>query len=291
MRIAILGTGSMGSALAEILLKAGHQLIVYNRTSMKTAPLVALGATAAATPAEAIAAADATLVVLIDAAAVRQTLLGDATLGALSGRRLLNVTTTTTTEIVELARDVAACGGTLSEVTVTVYPHQIRNREGQFIIGCSVADEPFWTKMLLGIGECVHRAGEVGDATTAETPLVPGFMFNVIATAYAVVIGKKLNVAPAILEHYLTSNPTLSITGAKSFLPQMLTRKYSESMASIDNMGIAANITLDQARSLGVPTKIIEEMIELFKLASERGLGAKDVSGVYETLIEPFRKR
>lgn len=290
MKIAVLGTGAMGSALAEAFLKAGHQVVVYNRTAAKMAPLVALGATAAATPVDAIKASDVALTVLIDAAAVRETLLGDAARASLAGRKLLNVTTTTPTEIVELARDVAACGGALSETTVAVYPHHIRNGEGQFIIAGPEADDALWRTLLLGIGQCVHRAGVVGDATKAEMPLVPAFMFNVIATAYAVVIGKKLNVPPAILEHYLTANPTLSITGAKSFLPQMLARQYSESMASIDNMGIAANITLDQAKSLDIPTKIIVDMIDLFKIASERGLGAKDVSGVFEILMDPGKQ-
>jgi len=289
MRIAVLGTGSMGTALAETLIKAGHQVLVYNRTTAKTAPLVALGAKAAATPAEAIKAADATLVVPVDGAAVRDMLLSDATRGSLAGRKLLNVTTTTRDDIVEIAREVAKHSGDLAEVTVTVYPDQVRSGQGQYIIGCSAADEALWTKILLSIGECVHRAGEVGDASTAETPLVAVFAFNIIATAYAAAIGKKLNVAPAILQHYLTKNPTMTVTGAGDLLPQMFARQYSESTASVDNMNYAANMTLDAVRTLGVPAKVLEDMIALFNSASERGFGAKDVSSVYEVLLDPQR--
>ena len=44
MKIAVLGTGVMGAALAELFISAGHDVIVYNRSIERTAPLIALGA-------------------------------------------------------------------------------------------------------------------------------------------------------------------------------------------------------------------------------------------------------
>lgn len=58
MKIAFLGLGNMGSAMASRLIDAGHSLTVWNRTAHKAQPLVAKGAILAATPAEAVAAAD-----------------------------------------------------------------------------------------------------------------------------------------------------------------------------------------------------------------------------------------
>ncbi|MGM9949793.1 MAG: NAD(P)-dependent oxidoreductase [Lysinibacillus sp.] len=52
-KIAFIGTGVMGASIVKHLLKAGHELTVYNRTKEKTDELVALGAKWAATPAEA----------------------------------------------------------------------------------------------------------------------------------------------------------------------------------------------------------------------------------------------
>lgn len=52
-KIAFLGLGSMGAAMAANLLKAGFPLTVYNRTAAKAEPLRQQGATVAATPAEA----------------------------------------------------------------------------------------------------------------------------------------------------------------------------------------------------------------------------------------------
>ena len=51
-RLGWLGTGRMGSALAQRLLAAGCELAVYNRTKAKAEPLADSGATVVATPAD-----------------------------------------------------------------------------------------------------------------------------------------------------------------------------------------------------------------------------------------------
>lgn len=51
--IAFIGTGVMGTSIVKHLLKAGHEVTVYNRTKSKTDGLVELGAKWASTPAEA----------------------------------------------------------------------------------------------------------------------------------------------------------------------------------------------------------------------------------------------
>ncbi len=53
MDLGLVGLGAMGSAMARVLLGAGHRLVVWNRTRERAAPLAKEGATVAATPAEA----------------------------------------------------------------------------------------------------------------------------------------------------------------------------------------------------------------------------------------------
>ena len=57
-KIAFIGTGVMGAAMAGHLMDAGHDLIVYNRTKSKTDGLVARGATYAENPQKAAAQAE-----------------------------------------------------------------------------------------------------------------------------------------------------------------------------------------------------------------------------------------
>ena len=70
MKITVLGTGIMGAGVAGSLLRAGHQVTVWNRDAAKAAPLGAAGALVAQTPAEAVAGADAVLTILFDADSV-----------------------------------------------------------------------------------------------------------------------------------------------------------------------------------------------------------------------------
>ena len=51
LRVALLGTGIMGAAMARNLLKAGHQVTVWNRTPERAQALAADGARFAADPA------------------------------------------------------------------------------------------------------------------------------------------------------------------------------------------------------------------------------------------------
>lgn len=66
MDIAFIGTGSMGAPMARQLLKAGHQVTVYNRTSAKAEALVSDGARLASSPAEAAEGAEVVITMVAD---------------------------------------------------------------------------------------------------------------------------------------------------------------------------------------------------------------------------------
>jgi 3-hydroxyisobutyrate dehydrogenase-like beta-hydroxyacid dehydrogenase len=84
-RIAVLGTGRMGSALASAFLAQGHPVTVWNRTAARAQPLEAKGARVAASVEEAVAAAElvignvndyATCAALLEPAPVARALRG-----------------------------------------------------------------------------------------------------------------------------------------------------------------------------------------------------------------------
>src|SRR6516225_1977010 len=83
MKAGFVGLGNMGLAMARNLIKAGHQMIVYNRTRSRADDLAAEGATFAASAAEACAAG-VVVTMLADDGAVEETTFGkDGILGAL----------------------------------------------------------------------------------------------------------------------------------------------------------------------------------------------------------------
>jgi len=76
MDIGFIGLGAMGRGMALCLRRAGHELVVWNRTAGKTGELEQAGARVAATPAEA-ARAGVVVSMLADDAAVEGCVLGD----------------------------------------------------------------------------------------------------------------------------------------------------------------------------------------------------------------------
>src|SRR3954468_22107841 len=72
MRVAFLGLGIMGRPMAANLVKAGHEVTVWNRTPGKLVE----GARVGASPAEAAGAADVVWICVADTAAVDRVLFG-----------------------------------------------------------------------------------------------------------------------------------------------------------------------------------------------------------------------
>ena len=77
MKIGFLGLGQMGAGMAANLLRAGHEMVVWNRSPRKAEPLVADGAVLARTPRDAAAGRDILMSMLADDAALEQVLDGD----------------------------------------------------------------------------------------------------------------------------------------------------------------------------------------------------------------------
>jgi 3-hydroxyisobutyrate dehydrogenase/2-hydroxy-3-oxopropionate reductase len=72
MQVAFLGLGIMGSAMAANLVKAGHEVTVWNRTAGRSVE----GARVAASPAEAARGCEAVWLCVSDTEAVEQVLFG-----------------------------------------------------------------------------------------------------------------------------------------------------------------------------------------------------------------------
>ena len=104
MKVAFFGAGNMGEPMVLNLLRAGHEVTVYNRTREKVAPLETAGARVAASPAAAVTAAEAVITMLANDQAVRNTVLGAAIHALPAGA----VHMSTSTISVALSKELAA---------------------------------------------------------------------------------------------------------------------------------------------------------------------------------------
>ncbi|MGV9798490.1 NAD(P)-dependent oxidoreductase [Mycobacterium sp. NPDC003449] len=107
--VTVLGLGPMGRALAGALLNANYRTTVWNRTEAKARPLLDRGAVWADTPASAVAAADVTLVNVVDHAALDEVLgaAGDA----IAGRTVVGMCSDIPDAVRRTAALVASRGG------------------------------------------------------------------------------------------------------------------------------------------------------------------------------------
>ena len=94
MKVGLIGLGNMGSGMAANLLKAGHELTVYNRTPGKLPPLLEKGARAAARVGDACHG-EAVITMLADDAALESVVFGDRGVIASLGANAIHVSAST----------------------------------------------------------------------------------------------------------------------------------------------------------------------------------------------------
>jgi 3-hydroxyisobutyrate dehydrogenase-like beta-hydroxyacid dehydrogenase len=155
-RVSILGLGLMGSALAEALLNAGHEVTVWNRTAGKADPLTSKGARAATSVAEALSTAEVTIICVSDHAATME-ILGSVPAGAPADRRLLvQLSTMSADDSRELARWAELRGAAYLEGSIFGLPTDITG--GSAMIVYSGPRQVFdASEALLGRGGLVRQ--------------------------------------------------------------------------------------------------------------------------------------
>ncbi|HWY16010.1 MAG TPA: NAD(P)-dependent oxidoreductase [Rhizomicrobium sp.] len=124
MKVGCIGLGQMGSGMAESLLRAGHEVTVYNRTRAKADALVATGAKFAGTVADACRG-DAVLTMLANDDAVEAVVYGDQGVLASLAKGAVHVSSSTISPKLSerLAADHSAAGQRLVAAPVFGRPN------------------------------------------------------------------------------------------------------------------------------------------------------------------------
>src|SRR5690349_13768516 len=139
MRIAFLGLGIMGKPMAQNLVKAGHELRVWNRTPGKTVG----GAQTAATPKEAAKDAEVVWLCVSDTNAVEQVMLGkDGVMASMKpGTIVVDSSTILPAASLSLAKQVRDKGGEFVDAPVT--GSKVGAESGQLIFIVGARQETF----------------------------------------------------------------------------------------------------------------------------------------------------
>jgi 3-hydroxyisobutyrate dehydrogenase len=195
--VAFIGTGLLGSAMVEGMLKRGDSVTVWNRTESKARALESLGAKVASSPAEAVVGADRVHMTLPDDAVVNQ--IGEAIAPRLEpGATVSDHSTTSPAGAKARIERARNSGFKFLHAPVFMSPQMARDAVGHMLVsGPQPVFEGVRADLAKMTGE-VWYLGEEGDRAAAYK-LFGNSMLFVIAAGVADVfaMAKGLGMAPA----------------------------------------------------------------------------------------------
>jgi 3-hydroxyisobutyrate dehydrogenase-like beta-hydroxyacid dehydrogenase len=274
-RVAVVGLGGMGSRIAERLLGAGHEVLVWNRSADKAARLVERGASSAGTPALAAAAAEAVLIMVADPEALRAVTDGDDGIlaGAGPGTTVVQMSTVGPEDVAELAAKLPAgvdlldspVLGSLSEV-----------EEGTLKVFASGDAEVVERLMpLLSALGTVLYLGPVGTGTAAK------LVANSTLLGTLAVLGEALGVARAL---GLPDDKAFEVLAATPLAAQAERRRKAFETGDYPlRFPLAlgrkdAELIAGAAHAAGLDAKVAAAVAAWAAEAEQAGLGAADYS-------------
>ncbi|HWR93523.1 MAG TPA: NAD(P)-binding domain-containing protein, partial [Desulfobacterales bacterium] len=112
MNVAFIGMGTMGTAMALNLLKAGHAVTVHNRTREREEPVAAAGARRAASPREAAREAEVVVTCVSDTPDLEAVILGESGIihGAPAGAIVIDMSTVSPSATRRIGAELAKKG-------------------------------------------------------------------------------------------------------------------------------------------------------------------------------------
>jgi 3-hydroxyisobutyrate dehydrogenase len=206
MKIGICGTGRMGSSIAQRLMSVGHEVGVWNRNPTKTKPLVDAGAKLFTSSAELAEGCDATIVMLLNDAAIEAVYHApDGILKAkLAGKLLIDMSTVRPDTM--KAAGAAALQGGAAFVECPVGGSTAPAKEGKLLglVGGSAADVARAMPILEQLCRRVEHVGIIGSGSMMKLAVNLPLLVYWQALGEALTICKPLNLPAERLIDILT---------------------------------------------------------------------------------------
>ncbi|MBE9597830.1 NAD(P)-dependent oxidoreductase [Pedobacter sp. MC2016-24] len=280
LKIGWAGLGNMGSPMALNLIKAGYELIVYNRNREKEKELLLAGATSAADLPNLAAEADIVFTMLADDAAVKSVYNEQDGLlaGAQAGKLLIDMSTVapeTSRYLSKLCADKAVAF-LEAPVSGSVQPA----REGKLIILAAGAVQDFEkAKPLLdSLGKLTLHLGVAGSGSSAKVAINYLLAINVQALAETVLFAERNGISNAdmltIINEGACGNGIIKLK-----TPAILANNFPPAFAL---KYIVKDLKL--AKGAGLDSALSNPLLSTFEAAAADGLGDEDLMAVIKYL-------
>lgn len=198
--VGIVGVGNMGGAIAARLLESGWQVQACDLVAARVQALVAQGARAAATPAEAAQGAQALVVCVVDAAQAEEVLFGanGAAAALPGGAAVLLCPTIAPQDVERFAGRLQEQGLAAIDAPMSGGPARARDGSMSLMVACDDAVFDGHRALLDTLSSRLFRVGtRPGDG--ARTKLVNNLLagINLAGAAEAIALAQRLGLDPA----------------------------------------------------------------------------------------------
>ncbi|MCT6825981.1 NAD(P)-dependent oxidoreductase [Bombilactobacillus mellifer] len=274
MKIGFIGTGVMGNAIAQNLLKAHHQLWVYNRTKSKTDNLVALGATWCDTPQAVTEQAEIIFTMLGFPQDVEQVYFQENGIfkAQVQGKILVDMTTSKPTLAQKIAATGQAAGAQVLDAPVSGGDVGAKNGTLTIMVGGQQATFDKLQPIFQAIGSQVNLFGGPGagqNTKMANQIMIAGTMTGMSEMlVYAKAAGLDLNKVLETVGGGSAANWSLSNYGPRilkeDFQPGFYSKHFLKDL----------RIALDTAAEMHLDLPATQQAKDLYeKLVDQKHLG------------------
>ncbi|HET9408497.1 MAG TPA: NAD(P)-dependent oxidoreductase [Candidatus Sulfotelmatobacter sp.] len=283
MRVAFLGLGIMGQSMATNLVKAGHEVTVWNRTPGKLVE----GAAVAQTPAAAAQGAEVVWMCVSDTNAVESVLFGsDGVEKSLAeGMIIADSSTISPSATLHFAKRAAAKGVRYVDAPMTGSKIGAQNGTLVFIVGGEEADIDRLNPLFAAMGKKYFRMGGVskGQATKLVMNLQIALIFE--GFAEALTLATKLGVDSESLVSLIEA--TMVKSGVVEYkAPFILQRDFTANFP-LRLMHKDIKLALEAAKESRVKLPGLETVEEIYEMATEDGHRDLDYAATL-TLLEKW---
>jgi 3-hydroxyisobutyrate dehydrogenase-like beta-hydroxyacid dehydrogenase len=281
--VAVIGLGAMGSRFARRFLEAGHEVIVWNRTPNKGEELLARGATAAASPAEATRNADAVITVVSDPAALRAVTEGTEGIAAGAGASTTVIEMSTVgPDAIRWLRSALPSEAGLLDAPVLGSLSEAESGTLHVFLGGpdDLADR--WTPLLSALGEPV-RVGPLGAGAAAKLVANATLVGTMTLLGETLALADALGVPREVAFRVLAWTP-LAAQAERRREPLTtgeFPRRFHLALARKD-----AELVSEAAAAAGVDVRVLAAAATWFADAEAAGLGEEDYSTVLRRILD-----
>jgi 3-hydroxyisobutyrate dehydrogenase len=286
MRLGFVGLGTMGAAMAANLLRAGHELTVWNRTPGRATELLEAGAREVASPAEVARSAEVTVICVSDTRDVEAVVLGPdgVAAGAAAGSLVIDCSTIAPAGSRRVAAELRSRGVAFVDAPVSGGSEGARNATLTIFVGGEPADAARARPILEAMGRTITHLGPVGAGQAAKAVNQVILAGAYLGVAEGMVLAMKAGLDPE------TVVGALSGGAAQSWV---LSNRWGRMVAGEYPLGFKVElhrkdlrIALDLAVEAGValPVSALCEQLETGLVT--RGHGDEDVSAVARPIRE-----